>query len=66
MASGFCRLDRPDGSGSASEQSLAPHAFVAFRSFFLVGIGEEALRPNQSMKPMKGCFAARMKDEWSE
>jgi hypothetical protein len=51
MACGFCRLDRPGGSGSALEQSLAPCFFVAFRSCFSVGIGEKAPLPNQSMKP---------------
>ena len=31
-------------------QSLAPWAFVAFRSCFSVGIGEKAPQPNQPMK----------------
>jgi len=45
-ASGLCRSDRPGGSGSVSAQSLVPWPFVAFRSFFSVGIGETAPQPN--------------------
>ena len=41
MGWGYCRLDRPDGNGSASERSLARWAFVAFRSCFSAGIGEK-------------------------
>jgi hypothetical protein len=48
---GFCRLDRPGGSGSASGQSLALWPFVAFRNCFSAAIGETTRRPNQSMKP---------------
>jgi hypothetical protein len=48
MGSGFCRSDRPGGSGSESEQLLVPWLFVAFQSCFSVAIGEKAPRRNQS------------------
>jgi len=51
MASGFCRSDRPGGSGSGVEQSLVRWAFVVFLSCFSVGIGQTARQPNQAMKP---------------
>jgi hypothetical protein len=47
MASGFCRSDRPGGSGSALEQSLVHWAFVVFLSCFSVGIGQTVPQPNQ-------------------
>ena len=51
MALGFCRSDRPGGSGSGAEQSLVRWAFVVFLSCFSVGIDQKAPQPNQSMKP---------------
>ena len=51
MALGFCRSDRPGGSGSGAEQSLVRWAFVVFLSCFSVGIDQKAPQPNQAMEP---------------
>jgi len=50
MALGFCRSDRPGGSGSGAEQSLVRWAFVVFLSCFSVGIDQKAPRPNRAME----------------
>jgi len=42
--SGFCRLGRPGGSGSAPGQSLALWPLVAFRNCFSAAIDETAQR----------------------
>jgi hypothetical protein len=50
MALGFCRSDRPGGSGSGAEQSLVRWAFVVFLSCFSVGIDQKAPQPNRAME----------------